>query len=518
MPANPDRITALEREADIAQNGLATGAGLIGFGYAGKRNHDRFHKDGISSCQASRFSVNEIGYGADNPTGYCAASHADTKDLKIELRRILIDGFNLALPRGTGVATYGYSLALATKAMGLNVDAIYGLRAPFNRRLREIMFYESLGGEHQTIPPSRGWNLPRIRELSLLVRPKTARQIPTHGNVISDQFKHRLPPFDRIYTSPDLFEQAHRHFKRFGLFLPLRVPNPPEIAHWTYPLPVWLVGAKNVYTLHDLVPLRLPFASLDNKRNYYKLIRACVRKADHICTVSDASRDDIVRQFPLAAKKITNTYQAVRISPEVLEQPDADVEASLRSIFNLPYKGYFMYFGAVEPKKNVARLIEAYLSLATKTPLVIAGSRAWGSETELRLLQRDELQPLKATFRNIRRIDYLPRNLLFTLVRGAKAVAFPSLYEGFGLPALEAMMLGTPVLTSNTSSLPEVVNDAALKVDPYDVRAIAGGLRALDDDAQLRARLSLAGGEQARLFTMDRYQERLAAMYDKVLK
>ena len=108
--------------------------------------------------------------------------------------------------------------------------------------------------------------------------------------------------------------------------------------------------------------------------------------------------------------------------------------------------------------------------------------------------------------------------MLFTLVRGAKAVAFPSLYEGFGLPALEAMMLGTPVLTSNTSSLPEVVGDAALKVDPYDVRAIAGGLRALDDDAQLRARLSLAGGEQARLFTMDRYQERLAAMYDKVLK
>ena len=79
-------------------------------------------------------------------------------------------------------------------------------------------------------------------------------------------------------------------------------------------------------------------------------------------------------------------------------------------------------------------------------------------------------------------------------------------------------MLGTPVLTSNTSSLPEVVNDAALKVDPYDVRAIAGGLRALDDDQQLRAKLSLAGRVQARLFTMDRYQERLGAMYEKVLK
>ncbi len=103
------------------------------------------------------------------------------------------------------------------------------------------------------------------------------------------------------------------------------------------------------------------------------------------------------------------------------------------------------------------------------------------------------------------------------LVKGAKAVAFPSLYEGFGLPALEAMMVGTPVLTSNTSSLPEVVGDAALQVDPYDTGAIAAALRALDSDADLRARLSHAGLQRAQHFTMDRYQERLSDMYDKVL-
>ena len=151
-------------------------------------------------------------------------------------------------------------------------------------------------------------------------------------------------------------------------------------------------------------------------------------------------------------------------------------------------------------------------------PLVIAGSRAWGSDAELRLLQKDEIQPLKATFRNVRRIDYLPRQLLMRLVRGAKAVAFPSLYEGFGLPALEAMMLGTPVLTSNTSSLPEVVGDAALKVDPYKTGEIAAALRQLDTDAALRARLSAAGIERARLFSMEAYQDRLGAMYDRILK
>lgn len=430
--------------------------------------------------------------------------------------RIMIDGFNLALPRGTGVATYGYNLALAAREAGHGVEALYGLRAPFNRKLRDIMFYESMGNEHVTKSP-KPWQPAFYREFSLLARPKAAREISIDGSVIGKQFAHRMPEFDRIFTSPDLFDQATRHFRRFGTFVPVRVPNPPEIMHWTYPLPVRLIGAKNIYTLHDLVPLRLPFASLDNKRAYFKLIRACVKRADHICTVSEASRLDIERMFPAAVGKVTNTFQAVRLPPAALEMKDAEVNATLRNIFNLPPKGYFLFFGAVEPKKNVGRLIEAYLSLSTKTPLVIVGTRAWGSEVELRLLQRDEVQPLKATFRNIRRIDYLPRNLLLRLVSGAKAVAFPSLYEGFGLPTLEAMMLGTPVLTGNTSSLPEVVGDAALLVDPYKPAEIAAGLHRLDIDAELRARLSAAGKARAERYSMANYSVQLADMYRRVL-
>jgi glycosyltransferase involved in cell wall biosynthesis len=162
-------------------------------------------------------------------------------------------------------------------------------------------------------------------------------------------------------------------------------------------------------------------------------------------------------------------------------------------------------------------LIEAYLSMSTSTPLIIVGSRAWGSEAELRLLQRDEVQPLKATFRNIRRIDYLPRNLLMRLVRGAKAVAFPSLYEGFGLPVLESMLLGTPVVTANSSSLPEVAGGAAMLVDPYKPMEIAAALQMLDTDAQLRERLSIAGKAQAAKYAMEPYQKRLSAMYADIL-
>jgi glycosyltransferase involved in cell wall biosynthesis len=431
----------------------------------------------------------------------------------------MIDGFNLALPRGTGVATYGFNLARALRGMGMGVEGLYGLRAPFNRKLREIMFYESLGGEHVTRPP-RKFSLIGVRELSLLVRPKAAREIPIgeRSKVENRQFAHRLPDIDRLFTSPDLFDQGVRHFKRYGLFLPVRVPDPPEIAHWTYPVPVRLLGARNIYTLHDMVPLRLPHTTLDNKRHYYKMVQACIRKGDHICTVSEASRNDIEMLFPRARGKVTNTYQAVHIPPSLAEASDADVETSLQTMFNLPYKGYFLYFGAVEPKKNVARLIEAYLTIGSKTPLVVVGTRAWGGDTELRLLQRDEVQPLKATFRNVRRIDYLPRQLLMRLVRGAKAVAFPSLYEGFGLPALEAMMLGTPVLTSTASSLPEVVGEAALTVDPYNVGEIAAALRRLDGDEGLRNALSQAGEARAAEYDMARYQQRLADMYAQVMR
>jgi len=431
----------------------------------------------------------------------------------------MIDGFNLALPRGTGVATYGFNLARALRGMGLGVEGIYGLGAPFNRKLREIVFYESLGGEYVT-RPARSFSLRGLRETSLLVRRKTAREIPLgeRSRVETQQFSHRLPNFDRLFTSPDLFDQAVRHFKRYGVFLTVRVPHPPEVAHWTYPMPVRLAGARNIYTLHDMVPLRLPHTTLDNKRHYFKLVRACIRRGDRICTVSEASRRDIELLFPEARGKVSNTYQAVHIPPAIVEASDEDVATSLTTMFNLPYKGYFLYFGAIEPKKNVNRLIEAYLSIGSKTPLVVVGTRAWGGDVELRLLQKDEVQPLKATFKNVRRIDYLPRQLLMRLVRGAKAVAFPSLYEGFGLPALEAMMLGTPVVTSTASSLPEVVGEAAIKVDPYSVGEIAAALRRLDGDEGLRGDLSRAGKARAGEYDMATYQQRLAEMYAQVMR
>jgi glycosyltransferase involved in cell wall biosynthesis len=431
-------------------------------------------------------------------------------------RRIMIDGFNLALPRGTGVSTYGYSLANTLKGMGWQVDGLYGLRMGKTRKLRETIFFESMGGDHVTkapLPGSFAWT----KEVAQVAWAPRGKLVERTGKVITDAFSYRLPEFDRILAVPDVFDRGARHFKRFGQFLTVRVPNPPKIMHWTYPVPVRLAGVRNIYTLHDLVPLRLPYASLDNKRFYFKLIREIVKTADHIVTVSEASKTDIETLYKIKPDRITNTYQAVRVSPQIRATSDAEIADTVRGVFNLPYQGYFLFFGAVEPKKNVGRLIEAYLSLATETQLVIVGTKAWQADEELRLLQRDETAPLRASFRRVRRLGYLPRSLLMRLARGARAVAFPSLYEGFGLPVLEAMQLGVPVMTSRVSSLPEVAGDAALYVDPYDVGDIAAGLRKLDTDAELRARLSAAGPVQAERYSVEAYQARLTDMYDGIL-
>jgi glycosyltransferase involved in cell wall biosynthesis len=146
-------------------------------------------------------------------------------------------------------------------------------------------------------------------------------------------------------------------------------------------------------------------------------------------------------------------------------------------------------------------------------PLVIVGGRGWLNEDENALL--NDIAAGAAPGR-VRRFDYMPYPLLISLVRGARAVLFPSLYEGFGLPVLEAMALNTPVLTSTQGALPEVAGDAALLVDPYYVDAIKAGIRALDNDEGLRRHLAAEGLIQARKFSPDAYRVRLKGLYRRL--
>lgn len=436
--------------------------------------------------------------------------------------RIYIDGFNLALEQGTGVATYARNLSFALRDLGAEVGVLYGTSATTtsaNSLMREIAFFDP------SIKNS-SWLSRRIkgfRRTLMLPFGEIAFQVPVTGRVIRDPFQTRLPYFNHIWNVQDLFIKESLYGSLLDGRMNVHFREPPDIMHWTYPLAIRVPKAKNIYTLHDLVPLRLPYTTLDNKRHYFRLIRHLTKSADHIVTVSEASKKDIIDLFGVSEDRITNTYQAVDIPAIYRDKAISDVKNELAGTFGLDYKKYFLFFGAIEPKKNVGRLIEAYLASGATDPLVIIGKKAWKSEEELQLIAGGDhvrhllTQPTDKERRSaILHFDYASLPLLISLIRGAKAVLFPSLYEGFGLPALEAMSLGTPVLASNTASMPEVVGEAALKVDPYDLRALVEGIRALDSDADLLGRLAEAGPVRAQEFSPERYQARLSKLYDKV--
>jgi glycosyltransferase involved in cell wall biosynthesis len=437
--------------------------------------------------------------------------------------RIGIDGYNLAMPNGTGVATYGVSLARTLSAGGHRVEGVFGLDVGADESLRQVNFYDLLAREQPKSKTRKQVRRETMRLMRDALRPRLtleAREVPISDRVDKGAFANRIPHFDRLTSAAHLFDIAHMHFNYYKRFVTVRMADPPEIMHWTYPVPVRVAGARNIYTLHDLVPLKLPHTTLDVKASYAGILRECAASAARICTVSEASRRDIVEQFGIDPARVTNTYQSSPMPASALALDAAEDAAMVEGVFGLPRQGYFLFFGAIEPKKNLGRLLEAYLALRTATPLVIVGARAWQSDAELRLLPTGEANT--NTYRpgsgnRIVRLEYLPRTLLLRLIRAARAVLFPSLYEGFGLPVLEAMQLGTPVLTSRTSSLPEVAGDAAVFVDPYDVASISEGLRALDQDEALRARLTLAGPRQADLFSTERYLARLEAMYAETL-
>jgi glycosyltransferase involved in cell wall biosynthesis len=441
-------------------------------------------------------------------------------DFTLNVDSVLLDGFNLALEKGTGVATYARNLSFILHELGMRTEVLYGIRsAPKGAGLlREIAFFDS------NVEPESRW-LHQVRSVRATLtagRGVTPFPVPITGAVVSRGFEARLPYFDKVWSSPNLFTRARNYFKYSNRLLSVNGAGNPGISHWTYPIPIRHSASKNIYTLHDLVPLRLPYTTLDNKKYYYNSIKAILDIADHIVTVSETSKKDIVSLFGYPEEKITNTYQSVEISRKYTDIEDTVIKSEIEGAFGLRHKEYLLFYGAIEPKKNVGRLIEAFLSSQVADVLVIVGAEAWKSEEELRFLTGGQKRSSERVTNEenasarIRRFDYVPFPLLVTLIRGAKAVMFPSLYEGFGLPILEGMLLGTPVVTSHEGATKEIAGDAALLVDPYDIRMLAAAIREISGNAELRANLTGKGRIRAEEFSPQRYRDRLSALYARL--
>jgi glycosyltransferase involved in cell wall biosynthesis len=437
-------------------------------------------------------------------------------------RRILIDGYNMSMPTGTGIATYARGLAATAHALGNEVGILYGPPGlPADPLLREMTFFEPPPAVSK--PSTLGAALRLYRQVIAGRRRMTARPVVLSGLVSTRSIEDRLPVHDKLWAIPNLFELAQVHYFATGRFLEIAIPETPHIVHWTYTMPIRIAGAKNVYTLHDMVPFLLPDATRVDKPRFLALTRQIAAQADHILTVSEKSKGDIIRLLGISEDRVSNTYQSIDLPTHAVERPMELMRGEIEQGHGLPLGEYFLYFGAIEPKKNVTRLIRGYLQSGVRCPLAIVGKLAWDSDVEARLLADPSLSystPLDATpeiRRGLKHFDYATRASLVSLIKGAKAVLFPSLYEGFGLPALEAMQLGTPVLTSTEGALPEVCGEGALLVDPYDIGALADGIRRLDSNPALRDALSDRGQRQALRFSPRSYASRMEAIYHHLM-
>lgn len=427
--------------------------------------------------------------------------------------RICIDGFNLALAKGSGIATYGRNLLDAIEGLGLEGEVLFGPHAGISRRrplLNEVALTDAFTPRAR--PLRRAWETATARF------GREAWPVEPSGEVIWPARGGGRPKASRFWSAPRLFHVANRAFASGAPFTPVRFSGPgaPDIMHWTTALPLKAVSAANVYTVHDLIPLRLPHATLDNKRAFFRLMRQVGRRADHIATVSDATRADLIRILGVDEARVTTTWQAVSLPERLLAVPEAVATDEIERVFRVPWKGYFLFYGAVEPKKNLARVTEAYLASGAPQPLIVVGGDGWLEEDELALLKQARRDDRQGFRKRIRVWKHLPFSMLVQLVRGARATLFPSLYEGFGLPVLESMLLGTPVITSTAGSLPEVAGEAALLVNPYDARALSHAIRSLAHDDDLAADLAQRGLIQARRFSPEAHQTRLADVYRRL--
>jgi glycosyltransferase involved in cell wall biosynthesis len=434
--------------------------------------------------------------------------------------RVLVDGRYLSIPHETGIATYARNINRLNKDFGHYVDVLCDF--PITVRTPAILAEALLYDLHWRGPPGiLGRALDLAGALSAVAGVRVrAHEIRRQGFVVGDGLESRLPAHDRILSSSSVFARAAIRFALTGRFLKVDLPDKVDVAHWTMPLPIAIRGAKNIYTLHDIIPLKLPYTTADNRIYFYKMVKRVAETADHIIVVSETTRKDVLELFPAVADKMTNTFQSVQLAPGMLEMPATDLGRFLRQQFGLEIGRYFLFYAAIEPKKNVARLIKAYLAAEIGYPLIIVGKKAYRADEELAPLRFAQARGAlggDAVTNKVIYLDYVQPRELVALVRGARAVLFPSIYEGFGLPVLEAMMCGTPTLTSNLGSLRELATpESAILVDPYDIGSISRAIKRLFIDDDLCSRLSIAGRGRAESFSWARYAERLGEVYRRV--
>jgi glycosyltransferase involved in cell wall biosynthesis len=310
-----------------------------------------------------------------------------------------------------------------------------------------------------------------------------------------------------------LWTPSHHPLEQYLLSLELLAQNGLDVIHWTDFIPPFHYRRPSVITVHDLHFLLYPHFLTRDSARYYGLIDRAVRRANHIIAVSEATKQDLIRLTGTPNNKISVIYEAA----ESIYFPVQDQEAleHIRTQYHLSDK-YILFVGTIEPRKNLKTLIRAFdILLKNYKPqvnLAIVGKPGWLYEDVYQLVEELSLHD------TVKFLGHVPTADLPLLYNASQMLILPSFYEGFGLPPLEAMSCGIPVVVSDTSAMPEVVGDAALRVDPEDTEGFAVAMWRFLSDQDLRADMIVKGKKRAKAFSWKRAAQETSEIYRKLGK
>ena len=287
----------------------------------------------------------------------------------------------------------------------------------------------------------------------------------------------------------------------------------PEVIHYTNNIVSCCGSAPAVVSIYDMSPFVLPKSFIYLHGVYQRAyFRFAVKKAAKIITISENSKTDICRILKINEKKIVVIPLAANIAEET--GPIDEVTVNLQTRFGITAP-FILYAGPIHPRKNVGRLIEAYaqLKMSKGIPhqLVIAGSLRWKGKEAI------QVESLNKVKEDVIFTGGVTDSDLVNLYKSCDVFVYPSLYEGFGLPVLEAMSLGAAVVTSNTSSLPEVAGDAAILVNPREVTDVSRGIWKILDEPEFAKQLRKKGMEQAKQFSWKNTAEKVLKVFESVV-
>lgn len=325
--------------------------------------------------------------------------------------------------------------------------------------------------------------------------------------------KHPFPKADNVQGRGLFIPDRYLNILWYRLRFPLYAnyfTGPVDIYHGLdFALPPLRGNIRRVVTVYDLAFLEHPEMAVPSLVVYLnKVVPEALANADVVAAISHATKEALIKHYHVPAEKIT--IIPCGAGPQFQRITDPVLLEETRRKFDLP-QPFVLSVGTLEPRKNHLGLIRAFHQVLQKTDvsvlLAIAGGKGWIYEETQRIVSELKLED------KVRFLGRVSEQELITLYSLADVFAFPSFFEGFGIPPLEAMACGTPVVTSNTSSLPEVAGDAALLVDPHDISAIADALLVLVENEQLREELRRKGYVQAQRYTWSRAATKMLTVY-----